>query len=54
LTVAFTAEQGGECATVAEVTFRAPTPVTALAQECHLLVGHILCDLVEEAILAQG
>jgi D-sedoheptulose 7-phosphate isomerase len=48
-TVAFTAEQGGECAAAAEVTFRAPTPVTARAQECHLLVGHILCDLVELA-----
>jgi len=53
-TVAFTAEQGGECAATAEVTFRAPSPVTARAQECHLLVGHILCDLVEEAILAEG
>jgi D-sedoheptulose 7-phosphate isomerase len=49
LTVAFTAEQGGECAAAAEITFRAPTPVTARAQECHLLVGHILCDLIELA-----
>jgi D-sedoheptulose 7-phosphate isomerase len=49
LTVAFTAEQGGQCADIAEYVFKAPTPVTARAQECHLLVGHILCDLVEGA-----
>jgi D-sedoheptulose 7-phosphate isomerase len=51
LTVAFTAEGGGECARVADLAFRAPTPVTARAQECHLLAGHILCDLVEETFV---
>lgn len=49
LAVAFTAEGGGRCAEVADLCFRAPTPVTARAQECHLLVGHILCDWVEKA-----
>ena len=49
LAVAFTAEGGGRCAEVADLCFRAPTPVTARAQECHLLVGHILCDWVEQA-----
>lgn len=47
LTVAFTARDGGECAVIADLAFRAPSPVTARAQECHLLAGHILCDLVE-------
>src|SRR4051794_31010924 len=45
LTVAFTAADGGKCAQVADLVFRAPSPVTARAQECHLLIGHILCDL---------
>jgi D-sedoheptulose 7-phosphate isomerase len=49
LAVAFTAEGGGRCAEVADLCFCAPTPVTARAQECHLLVGHILCDWVEQA-----
>ncbi|QIF06169.1 D-sedoheptulose 7-phosphate isomerase [Roseimicrobium sp. ORNL1] len=49
LAVAFTAEGGGRCAEVADLCFRAPSPVTARAQECHLLVGHILCDWVEKA-----
>ena len=47
LTIAFTAQGGGKCAELADITFKAPSPVTARAQECHLLVGHILCDLVE-------
>ena len=54
LSVAFTAEAGGQCAEAAELLFRAPSPVTARAQECHLLVGHILCDLVENAVLGQA
>ncbi len=52
LAVAFTAEGGGRCAEVADLCFRAPTPVTARAQECHLLVGHILCDWVEKSFAA--
>lgn len=48
LAVAFTAEEGGQCAEVADICFRAPTPVTARAQECHLLAGHIICDWVEK------
>ena len=52
--VAFTAEGGGKCAEVADFTFRAPSPVTARAQECHLLVGHILCDIVEDAVARRG
>jgi D-sedoheptulose 7-phosphate isomerase len=54
LTVAFTAEGGGKCAEHADLIFRAPSPVTARAQECHLLTGHILCDLVEESFVRRA
>lgn len=54
LTVAFTAESGGRCAEIADMAFRAPSPVTARAQECHLLTGHILCDLIEETLVQRG
>ncbi len=49
LTIAFTAADGAACGEIADLTFCAPSKVTARAQECHLLVGHILCDLVEAA-----
>jgi D-sedoheptulose 7-phosphate isomerase len=48
ITVAFTAEGGGKAAEIAEITFRAPSPVTAHAQECHMIAGHILCEMVDE------
>lgn len=53
-TIAFTAQQGGQCAEIADITFRAPSPVTARAQECHLLAGHILCELVESWLTQEG
>ncbi len=47
ITIAFTGESGGECARIAQLCFKAPSAITARVQECHLLVGHALCDLVE-------
>jgi D-sedoheptulose 7-phosphate isomerase len=47
VTVAFTAEGGGKAAELADLAFRAPSPITAHAQECHMIVGHILCEQVD-------
>jgi D-sedoheptulose 7-phosphate isomerase len=47
ITVAFTAEGGGKAASLADLAFRAPSPITAHAQECHMIVGHILCEQVD-------
>jgi D-sedoheptulose 7-phosphate isomerase len=47
VTVAFTAEGGGKAAELADLAFRAPSPTTAHAQECHMIVGHILCEQVD-------
>lgn len=52
VTISFTARDGGDCASLADIAFRAPTEVTAHAQECHLLVGHVLCDAVETAMIS--
>lgn len=51
ITIAFTAAGGGECAKIAKIAFRAPSDITAHAQECHLLVGHVLCEVVEQAFV---
>ncbi len=51
LTVLFTGRTGGEAAKAADqvdLILAAPSEITARIQECHLLAGHILCDLVEE------
>jgi D-sedoheptulose 7-phosphate isomerase len=49
VTVSFTAESGGKAAEIADIAFKAPSTVTAHAQECHMIVGHILCEAVDQA-----
>ncbi len=51
LTVAFTGSAQNQCSELAEITFHAPSEITAHIQECHMIVGHILCELVETHII---
>ena len=52
VTIAFTGEKGADCAAEAKLSFKAPSLVTARVQECHLLVGHLLCDVAEQSFAA--
>jgi D-sedoheptulose 7-phosphate isomerase len=47
LAVAFTGEKACAASEIADITFHAPSSVTARIQECHLLVLHIVCEIVE-------
>ena len=47
-TIAFTGEGGGKLKDICDITFAVPSKVTARIQEMHIMVGHILCELVEE------
>ncbi len=49
-TVALTGADGGELAKLADLSLIVPSPVTARIQEAHITVGHIVCELVEEAL----
>lgn len=42
----------GECklAEAAEMVLRAPSPTTRFIQETHIMMGHILCELVERSL----
>jgi len=46
-TIAFTGSRGGRLAEVSDLALRAPSDVTPRIQEAHLLLGHVLCGLVE-------
>jgi D-sedoheptulose 7-phosphate isomerase len=48
--VAFTGADGGKLAAIADYTFRAPSDETARVQECHMAVGHTICEIVETSI----
>ncbi len=47
-TVALTGEGGGRLRGIADICIAAPATVTARVQELHIVVIHILCELIEE------
>lgn len=50
-TVGFTGRKGGKLKGAAEVCFCAPSDETPRIQELHITVGHIACEIAEEAFL---
>lgn len=46
-TVGMTAIGGGKMAVLCDNCLAVPTKITARAQEMHILMGHILCELVD-------
>ena len=53
VTVGWTGEPGGALARLVEHAFLVPSSITARIQECHMTLGHVLCELVEEELFAQ-
>jgi D-sedoheptulose 7-phosphate isomerase len=49
-TAVLTGAAGGAAALEADLRLCVPTTDTARVQECHMVVGHIVCELVEQAI----
>jgi D-sedoheptulose 7-phosphate isomerase len=50
-TVAFTGNGGGPVAHIADLVLLGPDGYSALVQEVHITMGHIICDLVEQELL---
>ena len=48
-TVAFTGNRGGELTRLADVVVEVPSADTQRIQEAHLVLWHIICDLVDTA-----
>jgi D-sedoheptulose 7-phosphate isomerase len=49
-TIGLTGASGGRMRGLVDVLIAAPSNETPRIQECHLLVGHALCDAVEQAV----
>jgi D-sedoheptulose 7-phosphate isomerase len=47
-TIGLTGEGGGKMKALCDVLIAAPSADTPRIQECHILFGHIICQLVEE------
>ena len=50
-TIAFTGNGGGTVADVADLILLGPDGYSAIVQEVHITMGHIICDLVEQELL---
>jgi D-sedoheptulose 7-phosphate isomerase len=50
VTVAFTGETGGKMKDVAKYLINIPSKDTPRIQECHMILGHTICELVEIAL----
>jgi D-sedoheptulose 7-phosphate isomerase len=48
-TVGLTGADGGELADLVDICLRVPSAETAIVQECHESIGHILCAAFEQA-----
>ncbi len=49
-TVALTGGDGGDIAKLADTSLVVPSAMTARVQEAHITIGHIICELVEQAL----
>jgi D-sedoheptulose 7-phosphate isomerase len=49
-TIALTGASGGRLREIVDVLIAVPSDETPRIQECHILVGHALCDAVEQAV----
>lgn len=53
-TIAWTGGSGGKLAGLVDFPFVVPSTVTARIQECHITMGHVLCELIEEQLLGKA
>lgn len=53
-TVALVGRDGGEMAKMADIAIIVPSDSTPRIQESHILIGHILCDIIEKEIFGDG
>lgn len=49
-TVALSGGDGGDIAKLADVSLLVPSTSTPRIQEAHITIGHILCELIEQAV----
>ena len=50
VTVGFTGSKGGKMKEICDIMIQVPSDDTPRIQEVHILVGHIICQLIEEEL----
>ena len=54
VTVGFTGETGGDMLDLCDLCIRIPSRETARIQEGHIVLGHILCGIIEQTFFPQA
>jgi D-sedoheptulose 7-phosphate isomerase len=52
-TIGFTGESGGTLKHFSDYLFNVPSTDTPRIQESHILIGHIICELVEQKLFSE-
>lgn len=53
LTISMTGKSGGDLKKITEMNLNVQSEITARIQEAHILVGHMICEIIEEAFCEQ-
>jgi D-sedoheptulose 7-phosphate isomerase len=53
-TVALVGRDGGKMGAMADIALVVPSDSTPRIQESHILMGHIICDIIEKEVFADG
>ena len=53
ITIGFTGATGGKMKDVCDHLFNVPSTDTPRIQESHIMIGHIICELVEEKLFSE-
>lgn len=51
--IGFLGEDGGKLFKLVDLPILVPSRDTARIQECHILIGHILCDILEQELFSK-
>lgn len=54
LVIGMSGKSGGKMQGRCDLLLRAPSQDTPRVQECHILIGHIICELVEDRLFKPG
>ena len=46
--LALTGAKSSKMSELADVTIKVPAPITARVQECHIMIGHMICEYIDE------
>ena len=51
--IGFTGRDGGEMRRLCDICLLAPSEITPLIQQIHMIAAHVICGLIEERLFPQ-